>query len=179
MKHLFIDMDGVLSDFDSKWVDVFNEHPRESFNSEKWKRFCEGRNFLTLDLYPGASQLIAYLNELKKFPDISINILSSTGGYEYHDLIQDQKIYWLKSHRIDLNPIFVPGKKFKRYHAKVNTLLIDDHAENCAEFVQHGGVSHLYTEPGQAIIFIDEFLKGNYATTAMADLCNQQRPMGK
>jgi len=173
MKHLFIDMDGVLSDFDSKWVDVFNEHPSESFNSEKWKRFCEGRNFLTLDLYPGASQLIAYLNGLKKFPDISINILSSTGGYEYHDLIQDQKIYWLKSHRIDLNPIFVPGKKFKRYHAKVNKLLVDDHIENCSEFIQHGGVSHLYTEPRQAIIFIDEFLKGNYATTTLSDLHHQ------
>lgn len=158
MKHLFIDLDGVLADFDSKWIDVFGTHPSESFDSEKWKRFCEDRNFLTLDLYPGAKQLITHLNELKKSPNISINILTSTGGYEFHDLVQDQKLHWLKSHRIDMNPIFVPGKKFKRYHAKVNSLLVDDHAENCAEFVQYGGDSHCYSRPSDAISAIDSFL---------------------
>ena len=57
-----------------------------------------------------------------------------------------------------MKPIFVPGKKFKRYHAKVNSLLVDDHAENCAEFVQYGGDSHCYSRPSDAISAIDSFL---------------------
>lgn len=158
MKRIFVDMDGVLADFDSKYKQLYGHYPKDGFSKTKWKRFCTTAQFAGLDLFPGAETLIQYLNKLDALPSVSVMILGSTGGYDFHHTVQTQKIFWLKDKGINFQPIFVPGKRFKRFHATDSSMLVDDHEMNVKQFIEHGGHAHQYLTPEPAIVAIEKFI---------------------
>ena len=55
MKKLFVDMDGVLADFEKRYRALFGAEPGEDRDvkfSERWRYFVDDDNFETLDLFP-------------------------------------------------------------------------------------------------------------------------------
>lgn len=162
MKKIFVDMDGVLANFDAHFERLYGVLPKDGFNKTRWEDFCKSEQFKLLNPFPGAFTLVDFLEDIEKLPGVSVMILGSTGGYEYHGTVQEQKqkLSWLEKHKIDFPAIFVPGKRFKRFHATSSSMLIDDHPENVNEFITYGGHAHRYTTPGLAIRDIEDFLKG-------------------
>lgn len=154
IKRIFVDMDGVLSDFDKRYFDLFQtrslslkeEGKLEEYN-RNWNRFVDEWHFGTLDFFEGAERLVEFLNSL----DTDKAILSSSAGFDkFYDIVT-QKSYWLKVRKIDWAPVIVPGKRYKKAFADPSTLLIDDTSTNVNDFRNFGGSAILHRNVDETI----------------------------
>jgi hypothetical protein len=141
IKTIYLDMDGVLTDFDKKWFELYSEHPRRSKNRNNWKNFILNEGFKTLPTFPDWDKLIASVVNT----GANIEILTSSGGEEFHSIVADQKKFWLKSHNIDFPVNVVPGRRFKKDFANPSTLLIDDTQDVVMAFHDAGGYAIQHT----------------------------------
>lgn len=150
IKKIYLDMDGVIADFESRFVSLYgeeafyNDRSRKNF-STNWTDFVTSEQFKTLDWFPGGKELINYLNLLKEKYGIETEILSSSGGPKYHKLVKEQKIAWLESRGIDYKPNIVPGKSLKAQYATEDSVLIDDTPVVLEKFGDAGGKVILHT----------------------------------
>lgn len=132
-------MDGVLSDFERRWKNLFD--PPE-FNDDNWNKFIDGRNFVTLDYFPFARILLNFVDCL----NVPVEILSSSGGYHRFEEIAEQKKTWLINHGIGYKANVVPGKRFKSDYAEPGIILIDDTPSVIEKFQAAGGHGILHTQ---------------------------------
>jgi hypothetical protein len=93
-------------------------------------------------LYPGALDLISYLNSV----NIPKEILSSTGYDRVLREVSLQKQEWLHKHGIDYKANFVPGKKFKYKYATPNSIIIDDTVSVIDDWNKAGGIGILHKD---------------------------------
>lgn len=142
---IYLDLDGVVCDFEGRYIDLFREMPGVSRQhkefSKNWTEFVEGDNFTKLDYWPGALELLEYINSV---PNITVKILTSSGGHKYHDQVEKQKIQWLKEHGITHEAIVVPGRRKKAAYATPTSILIDDTADVIDLFTEEGGIGILH-----------------------------------
>ena len=92
IQKILLDMDGVLSDFHKRYRELFHIETekiraRGEKDDDNWNQFVEGKNFETLDWYPGGKELLKFVLSL----DIPIEILSSSGGRSHHEEVKKQK----------------------------------------------------------------------------------------
>ena len=143
---LYLDMDGVLCDFNKRYTEIFNVSPEitrdnKSFNGY-FDKFIETKQFETLDLMPDAINLMNYLRRT----GIPVTILSSTSSEDRDAEIRPQKLKWLKDHQIEFPVILVPGGHLKAEYATPDSLLIDDTAKVIDSFRRAGGIGILYRD---------------------------------
>jgi hypothetical protein len=160
---IYLDMDGVLSDFNKRYREVFKQkaassRERGEKHDEKWDQFVEGKNFETLEWYPGGKELIEYINTL----DIPVEILSSSGGRLHHEEVKKQKKIWLKRNQIDFTANIVPGRHLKAGYAKQNIILIDDTQDVIDDFNMAGGVGILHKDTAKTIKIVQSVLDNTY-----------------
>jgi 5'(3')-deoxyribonucleotidase len=137
---IFIDMDGVLCDFMTRFLDMYGTEiadyeSKKKYKLERKKKFAEivsSGGFVTLDPMPDFKEAIAFLKSIEH--QYEIKILSSTADEKYFDEVSKQKREWLEAYDITYPAIFVPGKRLKRYYAKPDCLLIDDSLENIEDW---------------------------------------------
>lgn len=165
IKTLYLDLDGVVADFDRRWLDLFNETPGSSRNQKhfnpNWEQFIRGENFSTLDLFPGAEALIEYVRSIDQ--NVNVEILSSSGGKTFHNEVSIQKNEWLMKLDIHYTRNFVPGRSLKRNYATPDSILVDDTEDVIESFNKAGGIGILHKDAAVTI----ELLKGymNEGTT--------------
>ena len=157
MKTIFVDMDGVLTDFDKRYRELFKTEPGEKRDdkfSTRWEEFIYGKHFTTLEWFHAGKELIKYLNTL----NVQKAILSSTGGFKRHNYVAFQKKEWLNNNHIDYPAVFVPGKEYKPGYANKNSLLIDDTLSIIVNFQKAGGTAIHHTSFGETVAFIESWL---------------------
>jgi len=145
IKRIYLDMDGVLCDFEKKYQDFFGvaskvdgKHSKDFY--KRWRIFIENDCFQYLDWFPGAERLIEFINNEFVWSNFGqVCILSSSGGHEYHEKVVTQKENWLRDRNLWYHPFIVSGKKLKQTYAGPDMLLIDDAKENIEQFIQRGG----------------------------------------
>ena len=159
---IFVDMDGVLSDFDKRYFELFNVKSIElkqagklSEYDDNWNMFVSGRNFATLEKYEKAYLLIDFLNTI----NVEKSILSSASCFDLYNEIREDKEYWLRRHGIYWPAVVVPGKKYKKAFADPNSILIDDTASNVNDFRNYGGSAILHETVEKTIEEVKKWLK--------------------
>lgn len=143
---IYLDMDGVIADFDKRYKARYKMLPREAEEHKEFDKFftqfiADGE-FATLDLMPDAMELINYLRTLK----VPTEILSSSASEKRDPDIRPQKLEWLKNNNIEFPAIIVPGKRHKKDYSNKNTLLIDDTQVNIDQWRREGGIGILHTD---------------------------------
>lgn len=155
---IFLDMDGVLCDFEKRYESLYGESPRHTREkklfSNNWHDFVKTKQFEHLEYFPGALELMKYVNDTK----ISVEILSSSGGKLYHDEVERQKRKWLNDHNIHYKVNIVSGRKEKAQYATPNTILIDDTPEVIRFFEEAEGIGILHENYGKTKLILDYYL---------------------
>ena len=138
---IYLDMDGVIADFETRYKELFNILPSQARNNKEFDtyfdKFIADGNFATLDMMPDAMELITVLRNAAP----PTQILSSTASQKRYDAISKQKKEWLAKHDIDFQANFVPGKQHKKKYARKDTLIIDDTESIITDWRSAGGVA--------------------------------------
>jgi hypothetical protein len=146
---IYLDMDGVLSDFMSKYRELNGDWKRdgEGKKSDGWSKFCEGGHFASLDPWPDGDILMAYVDALAiSIPELRIEILTSTGGADYHEQVKADKIAWCCAQGIPYTVNAVPGRWTKKDWARPTAILIDDTQDVIDDWTAAGGIGILHVD---------------------------------
>jgi len=148
---LYLDMDGVLADFNKEYTkyDPLKED-RKKFRSA----VLEHRIFEKLDFLSDTQELLTHVSKLK---DINIEILTSMGTHEtvQGDAAKSQKIKWLNEKNIPYRANFSRSKEEKAKWATGTSILIDDSVGCISPFVEAGGHGILHTTSSETIRLLD------------------------
>ena len=140
-------MDGVLTDLEGRFAKKFgypamSVRDRKNF-SQEWPEFIQDKEFETLEWISGGEELLKFI---RKFPEIPVEMLTSSGGQKYHNEVTRQKKVWLKKMGIAYKPNVVPGRKYKAEYAAEGFVLIDDVEEIINSFNAAGGIGIHHTD---------------------------------
>ncbi len=152
IKKIYLDMDGVLTDFEGRFAKKFGYpamavRDRKNFSKE-WPEFIEDKEFETLDWNPGGEELLKFI---RSNPEIPVEMLTSSGGMKHHNEVARQKKIWLKKMGIAYKPNVVPGRKFKAEYAGEGIVLIDDTEEIIHSFNKAGGIGILHKDVKETV----------------------------
>lgn len=144
---IYLDMDGVLANFNKKYAEVFQIDPADvvihSYESAKnFEEFIRGNNFVDLDYMPNATRLLEFVDGL----GVDVEILSSSGGALHHSEVEMQKKIWLNSKFLHYPVNIVPGGSKKAAFAAPDCVLIDDTPRVVEKFRAAGGIAILHRD---------------------------------
>lgn len=156
INEIFLDLDGVMFDFDGGVKRITGKFPHELDKREMWKRINSTRDFFfNLDLLPRAMEMYRYIKTLEMTHDVKTRILtglpSMTGSADQKRRAVAQYIDQ------DLEVIVLPSKN-KVLHAKPNAILIDDREEMTSPWSRQGGFAILHRSVDETI----EILKATF-----------------
>lgn len=151
---LYLDMDGVIADFNKTYLKY---DPKKEDRKRFRQSVMEYKIFEELDLMPDALQLLNHVKQVKTMMNVHVEILTSMGT---HDPIQGkeaarQKQVWLNKHGITYKANFVRSKQEKSNYATPTSILIDDSIGCISPFNAKGGHGILHTNAADTNKILD------------------------
>lgn len=135
MRKIYLDLDGVMADFDRYFIELFGVSSDTLDDNTLWKWINNHGNFFNnLPLCEGA---IDFFNEIKHH-DVSILTACPKTNYAVAAV---QKRAWVYRHLSpDVTVIPMLGGKNKcLFMHSPGDVLIDDFEKNCIPWAEHGG----------------------------------------
>jgi len=152
---IYVDMDGVLTDWEKQFKRYSGGIPVETYESEHGsvKRYEFVKNnspgfYASMEWMPDGKLLYSFLK------DLPIEILSHATDAQS----AEGKLQWLKSNNIKAKPNLVPNRADKSKFANKDAILIDDKTETIDEFNKAGGIGILHTDAVTTINKLKEIL---------------------
>ena len=127
----YLDLDGVLADFDGRFFKLTGKWPHQVEKNRMWKTINSDKEFFgSIELMEHALILWDYS---KQFNPIFLSGLPSMRGGK------EQKERWVAEKFGTEWPVIVLPKKEKQHHSGTNKILIDDTIVNITQWVDKGG----------------------------------------
>ena len=153
---LYLDMDGVLCNFDKAYRKL---DPEKADRKKFREAVFTYKIFEDLEFMHDAQELLNYVSKLE---NINIEILTSMGTYDEQQGSQAkyQKMHWLNKHNIPYRPNFVRAKQEKSKFAHDRAILVDDSPGCINPFNIKGGHGILHTKSSDTIQQIHDIIRG-------------------
>lgn len=149
MLTLFLDMDGVLADFDTPWEKFLKENNLSNC-AESFRIFTEDKRMFSL--LKQTANFHGFMNEVEGLfnnYDVNIEILScvSPQNPKHKAVCREDKAEWLLLNGLGVLDLNVVKTKYdKAKYATPNTFLIDDNPRTVAKFIIEGGGAHTHVD---------------------------------
>ena len=147
MPTIYLDMDGVLADFNTAARTYLNATPEEEQLAEqnarwpehKWRSLVKAPNFYRhLPKMPLADELVKLARRFQDELGWEIRILTAIPTKnEVPDVFQD-KFEWMHEYYPGIRLCFGPYSHDKYKHAREGDILVDDRAINCEQWTRTG-----------------------------------------
>jgi hypothetical protein len=159
---IYVDMDGVVADFEQAIINVFGEEYSDRVADKFWKKTCvEAEVFRKMPPILEGIEMVASLKNIDQ-----VCFMTSTGGMPHHIDIAKQKLDWLHANKLGGFPVaFCMNTKGKGLFAQYGAVLIDDREKVCAEWERKLGRSILFTREKAALI--PKMISYQVTTTAL------------
>jgi len=142
-KILFLDLDGVLADFEGHILELGYDETtftvEEEFQKNIVNKEYDQGFFRNLKPLPTLFYLKEYLQEMPN-PDFEIKFLSYVGAHSRIRMVIDDKSQWLEKHSLgefEFVPV-VEDSKYKRLYSRKGTKLLDDNLDLVVSFMDSG-----------------------------------------
>ncbi len=145
---LYLDMDGVLADFNGWAAEVLMATDQERaeaaaagrWKPQQWQQLIRDPHlYRKLPKTDIADELVALARQFRTDLGWNIRILTAIPkANDVPDAFQD-KIEWVQQYYSDIRVHFGPYSRDKHRHAHPGDLLIDDRADNCTDWSLAGG----------------------------------------
>ncbi|QIG76024.1 putative 5'3'-deoxyribonucleotidase protein [Rhizobium phage RHph_I4] len=146
-RRIFLDLDGVMADFDTHFYNCFGCHPPSKggvSDDELWRLVHgHGSFFRTMPIYDGAKRFFDTL--VQWFGDVII--LTAASKLHYHDMAR-QKRAWVRE-RLTTDHLILPvqgGSAKPLFMHAPGDVLIDDWRKNCERWRAEGGTAIEHTD---------------------------------
>lgn len=151
---VYVDMDGVIADFDHGFIEIAGMSPESVDDNELWSRISargKSRFFSELPWMPGGQELWQFVTQ--NF--LQVKILTALGKSDAQDKqTSTGKRQWLQKNIPDLQDsdiIMVPNKHKKRHYSKPGDIIIDDTESTIHEWNKKGGIGILHRTASETL----------------------------
>jgi phosphoglycolate phosphatase-like HAD superfamily hydrolase len=160
---LYLDMDGVLCNFDKAYRKL---DPEKADRKKFREAVFTYKIFEDLEFMPDTTELMNYVSKLE---GITIEILTSMGTFdaEQGNAARYQKMRWLDSKNIPYKANFVRCKEEKAKFAHDRAILVDDSIGCITPFNAKGGHGILHTKSSDTIQQIHDTIRGIRGLSAL------------
>lgn len=160
---LYLDMDGVLCNFDKAYRKL---DPEKADRKKFREAVFTYKIFEDLEFMPDTQELLNYVCKLE---GITIEILTSLGTYDavQGNHARSQKLHWLNKYNIPYKANFVRSKQEKANFAHPHAILVDDSAGCINPFNAANGHGILHTKSSDTIQQIHDTIRGIYGLHAL------------
>ncbi len=155
MRTIFLDMDGVVADFDT-YVSAFLGRPigwgtSTDLTDEEWARISSAdRLYYNLPLMPDATKLVAYVKSLST--RFNVGFLTAIPRRNTMPSAQSDKQAWVDKYFPGMRMDIGPFSRDKQKWASPGDILVDDRPSNIAEWSAVGGIAIFHTGDVDATI---------------------------
>jgi 5'(3')-deoxyribonucleotidase len=163
MRTLYLDMDGVLADFDKKSIELLGKRLKDFPDSQSgWAAMIQHQNIYDiLDPMPDARDLVNGVFDIRETFDFEIAILTAIPRVGSIPDARLHKRQWILRHFPELifNFNIGPHAKHKQFHARAGDVLIDDSELNIPQWIDKGGYGILHTSAEDSLMKLELYLK--------------------
>lgn len=149
MNTIYIDMDGVVADFDRAVAERLRPSPEDLAYAQEhnrwpksvWQEIIKDSHFYRdLPKMPQADRMISTARRFRDELGWKLYMLTAIPkDNDIPDCIQD-KILWMNQYYPDIPVRFGPYSQDKQNHAKPGDILVDDKPSNIEQWRSRGGI---------------------------------------
>ena len=149
MRTIFLDMDGVVADFDT-FVSNLLERPigwndsKQDLTNEEWNKLASvDRLYYQLPLMPDATKLVAYVKSLST--RFNVQFLTAVPRRTTMPSARDDKQAWVDKYFPGMKMDIGPYSHDKQKWCRPGDILVDDRPSNIEVWNAAGGIAIYHT----------------------------------